>query len=100
MANDCPYGNGGKHPKGLSGCGCSNDPEQGNKPKSDPDGGKTPSGGKHVHKYETTRTRKGPVETYWEGLRRRKRQTTYYFEHCSVDGCPQPDRVVPLTNDL
>lgn len=100
MAKDnCPYGPGGRHLKGLAGCGCSQDPERkgAQRDEDDPEEG---TRRKHVHVYETVRIQEGPVTKERQGLRWIRTRTTFHFQKCNGDGCPKPDRVVPQTEVL
>jgi hypothetical protein len=54
----------------------------------------------HRHDYKPNGTREGPVTRERRGLRWVKVRTTYYFEHCGVPDCPQPDRTTTSTRDV
>lgn len=95
MAKIYPCGGIGKH---LGDCDCADAPRKREKASSGGDSGKKAKNHRHV--YTTVKTTKGPVARERQGLRWVKYQTTFYFEHCSEAGCPQPDRVVPHTQYL
>lgn len=92
MANNCPYGVHGKHPRGVSGCGCDNDPARKAAVKlRGKSGGKNPVKVKgHKHDYSLD----GPVSKVYDP--REKEWVEYWPVKClnNEDGkCPMPKTI-------